>query len=70
MNYKVNRRLLCKPHKRSREGRESLEDDFRSRLLVNVKLHNLAESLMGACINTGTVQYHKMKITADVFKQF
>ena len=37
INYKVSRRLLFKPHKLFHEGRESLEDDFRSRLLVNVK---------------------------------
>ena len=47
MNYKVSWRLLFKPHKHLREGRESLDDDFCDRLLVNVKWHNLAESLMG-----------------------
>ena len=30
MTYKVSRRLMFKWHKRFRDGRESLEDDFRS----------------------------------------
>ena len=37
MNYKVSRRLLFKLHKHCRVGRESLEDDFCSCLLVNMK---------------------------------
>ena len=37
MNYKVFKRLIFKWHKRFRNGRESLEDDFRSGRSVNVK---------------------------------
>ena len=37
MNYKVNRRLIFKWHKRFRNGRESLEDDSRSGRPVNLK---------------------------------
>ena len=35
---------------------------------VNVKWHNLAESLMGACINKGVAQYQEMERTSDVFQ--
>ena len=38
-------------------GRESLEDDSRSGRGVNVKWHNLAESLIDACMG----HYQKMK---------
>ena len=36
INYKVSRRLICKWHKRFRDGRESLEDDSHSSQPVNV----------------------------------
>ena len=45
LNYKVSRRLIFKWHKRFQDGRESLEDDSRSGRPVNMKQHNLAESL-------------------------
>ena len=66
MNYKVSRRLIFKWHK---YGRKSLEVDSSSGRPVNVKLHNLAESLMDACINKGTVQHQGMEMTSNVFKQ-
>ena len=37
MNSKVSRRLICKWHKRFRDGREGLEDDSRSGRSFNVK---------------------------------
>ena len=70
MNYKMSRRLIFKWHKRFRDGSESLEDDSRSGRPVNVKLHNLAESLMDACINKGTVQYQEMEITSNFSNSF
>ena len=69
MNYTVGRRLNLKWHKCFRDGRESLEDDSRSGRPINVKLHNMAESLMDACINKGTFQHQEMEITSNVFKQ-
>ena len=68
-NYKVSRRLIFKWHKRFQDGRESLDDDSRSGRPVHVKLHNLAEFLMDAYINKGTVQHQEMKMTSNVFKQ-
>ena len=70
MNYKVSRKLIFKCHKRFRGDRESLKDDPRSGRPIYVKWHNLAESLMDACINKDTVQQHQgMEMTPDVFKQ-
>ena len=46
MNYKVSRKLIFKRHERFREGRESPKDDSRSDRPVNVRWHNLSESLM------------------------
>ena len=55
MNYRVSRQLIYKWHERLREGGESVKDDSRSGRLVNVRWHNLAESLMEACINNSAV---------------
>ena len=49
-NYKVSRKLIFKWHVRFRENIESLKDDSSSGRPVNVRWHNLAESLMDACI--------------------
>ena len=59
MNYKVS---IFKWHERFREGRESLKGDSRSGRLVNVRLHNLAESLMDACINNGAAHIRERKV--------
>ena len=48
MNYKVSRKLIFKCHKCFRGDRESLKADFHSVRPVNLKWHNLAESLMDA----------------------
>ena len=69
MNYKVSRRLIFKWHKRIREGRESLENDFRSDRSVNVRGRKLAESLMDSIINDGVVQNLETEITSIVFSK-
>ena len=69
VNYKMNRRLIFKWHERFQNGRESLEDDSRSGRTVNLKWHNLAQSLMDACIKKGTIRCQEMGMTSNIFKQ-
>ena len=69
LNYKVGRRLIVKWHKRFRDGRESLQADSGSGRPVNAKLHNLAESLMDACINKGSVQYQEIEMNVKYFQK-
>ena len=57
IKYQVNRNLIFKCHKRFQEERESLKDDYHSGRSVNVKWHNMTESLMDVCINKDTVQH-------------
>ena len=55
MSYKVSQKLIFKWQ--GREGRESLNDYSRNGPPVNVRLPNLAESLMDAHINKGAVEH-------------
>ena len=70
MNYKVSRRLIFKWQKPFLEDRVSIEDDSRIDRPVNVRWHNLDESLMNARINKGAAQHPEVEITSDVLKQF
>ena len=69
MNYKVSKKLIFKWHEHFEEGWENVKDDSRIGRLVNMRWHNLAESLMDACINKGAVQRQGAQRTSDVFRQ-